>query len=63
MSYFNCPRCAISIRVRHDYLAMKHCPRCQARARVAVPLYETPKPVRPSLFRRSAFSASPQLKN
>ena len=52
MHYLNCPRCALSIRIRADYLGMTHCPRCLARARVPVPLYETPAPARPDLFRR-----------
>ncbi|MEA2479125.1 MAG: hypothetical protein QOJ07_1047 [Thermoleophilaceae bacterium] len=51
-SYYNCPRCALSIRVRAEFLAMRNCPRCMARAHLTVPLYETPEPVRPSLFRR-----------
>ena len=52
MPYLNCPRCALSIRIAADYLAMTHCPRCLARARVPVPLYETPAPARVDLFRR-----------
>ncbi len=52
MPYLNCPRCALSIRIAADYLAMRHCPRCLARARAPVPLYETPEPARVDLFRR-----------
>jgi hypothetical protein len=52
MSYLNCPRCALSIRVRAEYLQMENCPRCRGRARMTVPLYETPHPARISLFRR-----------
>ncbi|GAC1320996.1 MAG: hypothetical protein NVSMB25_14140 [Thermoleophilaceae bacterium] len=54
MPYLNCPRCALSIRIRAAFLVMRHCPRCLARARVTVPLYETPESVNPSLFRRPA---------
>jgi len=53
MSYLNCPRCALSIRVRWDYLHMTYCPRCRGRAKLAIPLYETPHPARISLFRRT----------
>jgi len=54
MSYLNCPRCALSIRIRADYLAMTNCPRCMGRNQVTIPLYETPRPARVSLFRRPA---------
>lgn len=53
-SYYNCPRCALSIKVRAPYLTLTNCPRCLARVKLAVPLYETPEPVPPSLFRRPA---------
>ena len=52
MPYLNCPRCALSIRIRADYLMIRHCPRCLARARLPVLLYETPAPARVDLFRR-----------
>ena len=52
MPYLNCPRCALSIRVRAEYLIIRHCPRCLARAQLPVPLYETPAPARVDLFRR-----------
>jgi hypothetical protein len=57
MPYLNCPRCALSIRIQATDLAMEHCPRCLGRARMPVPLYETPKPARVDLFRRTATSA------
>jgi hypothetical protein len=46
MTYQNCPRCGLSVRVRADALAPRHCPRCIARERAAVPMYGTPHPVR-----------------
>ena len=46
MTYLNCPRCALSIRVRADYLAPRNCPRCIARHHVPVPMYATPHPAR-----------------
>jgi hypothetical protein len=39
MPYSNCPRCHLSIRLRHVTLAARHCPRCLARRRVAVPMF------------------------
>ena len=52
MPYLNCPRCALSIRVRADFLTIRKCPRCLARSAAAVPMYETPEPALVSLFRR-----------
>lgn len=46
MTYLNCPRCSLTIRVRADYLAPRSCPRCIARARLAIPMYGTPHPAR-----------------
>lgn len=40
----NCPRCALAVRVRADYLKLERCPRCLARAGVSVPLYESDTP-------------------
>jgi hypothetical protein len=37
--YLNCPRCGLSIRSKPDRPAIEHCPRCIARARVAVRLF------------------------
>jgi hypothetical protein len=56
MPYLNCPRCALSIRIRAEYLAMTNCPRCLGRSQATIPLYETPQPARVSLFRRSTTS-------
>jgi hypothetical protein len=46
MPYLNCSRCGLSIRPRHRLLAIEHCPRCIARARVAVPMVESRLPAR-----------------
>jgi hypothetical protein len=40
--FLNCPRCGLSIRVRATWLAPEHCPRCLARARIAVRLFFSP---------------------
>ena len=44
-SFLNCPRCGLSIRSRASWLAVEHCPRCLARARIAVRLFSSPLPV------------------
>jgi hypothetical protein len=46
MSYLNCPRCKLSIRRSRLRVDIVHCPRCIARVRMAVPLYEAPQPER-----------------
>lgn len=46
VTYLNCPRCALSIRVGADYLASRNCPRCIARHRLPVPMYSTSHPAR-----------------
>ena len=38
----SCPRCGLSITPKVDWLAIEHCPRCLARARVAVTLSSSP---------------------
>jgi anti-anti-sigma factor len=39
MSYMNCVRCGLSVRLRTDRLAWEYCPRCQGRSGVSVPMY------------------------
>jgi len=43
-SYLHCPRCGLGIRPRVSWLAIEHCPRCVARARIAVRLVSSPLP-------------------
>jgi len=38
----SCPRCGLSIRPKIHWLAIEHCPRCLARAHVAVGLISSP---------------------
>jgi uncharacterized paraquat-inducible protein A len=44
MSYVNCPRCRLTVRVRADALAPAHCPRCAHKHGVREPVFlsETP---------------------
>jgi hypothetical protein len=51
MSYVNCPRCRLTVRLRFDALAPEHCPRCEARHGVKEPVFLTPTPSR--LFQRA----------
>jgi hypothetical protein len=63
MTFQNCPRCGLSIRLRADYLAPRNCPRCIARERMAIPMYGTPHPARLAAdhgsLTEAATSASP----
>ena len=38
MLQMRCRRCGLTLRLRNRALAVEHCPRCLARARVAVPV-------------------------
>ena len=44
MSYLNCPRCRITVRLRFDAMAPEHCPRCERKHGVREPVFlsETP---------------------
>ena len=39
--FSNCPRCGLSIRPKARGMAVEHCPRCLARARVAVKMFSS----------------------
>jgi hypothetical protein len=43
--HLNCPRCGLSVAVRPYRAAIRHCPRCVARARVVVELFSSTLPV------------------
>jgi hypothetical protein len=42
--YLNCPRCRLAMKLRVPSLAMRHCPRCVARAGMLVELFTSPLP-------------------
>ena len=42
--FLNCPRCGLSIRPKARWMTVEHCPRCLARARVAVKMFSSPLP-------------------
>jgi len=42
--HLNCPRCSLSIEVRPYRAAIRHCPRCLARARLVVELFSSTLP-------------------
>jgi hypothetical protein len=50
MTYLNCPRCKLAIPRSRTRLRLEHCPRCIARARMPIRLYEAPEPERPALL-------------
>ena len=55
MSYVNCPRCRLTVRLREDALAPEHCPRCAAKHGVHSKVYLSATPAR--LFARTAEPA------
>lgn len=46
MSYLNCPRCRLTVRLRPDAIAPEHCPRCEHRHGVREPVFLSPTPSR-----------------
>lgn len=43
-SHLICPRCGLTITPKPPWLSVEHCPRCIARARIAVTLFCSPLP-------------------
>ena len=54
MSYVNCPRCRLTVRLRVDAIAPEHCPRCERKHGVREQVFLTPTPSR--LFQRTAVT-------
>jgi hypothetical protein len=50
MSYVNCPRCRLTVRLREDSLAPEYCPRCASKHGVHSKVYLSATPAR--LFTR-----------
>jgi hypothetical protein len=42
--HLNCPRCGLSIEVRPNRAAMRHCPRCVGRSRLIIELFSSTLP-------------------
>ena len=42
--FLNCPRSSLSIRPKARWMTVERCPRCLARARVAVEMFSSPLP-------------------
>jgi hypothetical protein len=42
--FLSCPRCGLSIRPKVSRLPVEHCPRCMARARIAVKMFASTLP-------------------
>lgn len=45
MTYLNCGRCGLEIKVQADVLQIANCPRCLARNATVTPLTPSPKRV------------------
>jgi hypothetical protein len=59
MSYVNCPRCRLTVRLSHDALTPEFCPRCAAKHGVQSKVYLSPTPAR--LFARSPEVGVPEV--
>lgn len=46
MSYVNCPRCRLTVRLRPDAIAPEHCPRCERKHGIREAVYMSPAPSR-----------------
>jgi hypothetical protein len=57
MSYVNCPRCRLTVRLSVDSLAPAHCPRCEARHGLQEPVFLSSMPSR--LFERTSVPVEP----
>jgi hypothetical protein len=58
MSYMNCARCGLSVRLREDRLAWESCPRCLGRSGVSVPVYISERRAWPTLVSARAPRAT-----
>jgi hypothetical protein len=43
-TYFNCPRCGLTISPKTDWLTVDHCPRCLAHRHAAVSMFASTLP-------------------
>jgi len=59
MSYVNCPRCRLTVRLRYDALTPEFCPRCAAKHGVQSKVYLSPTPAR--LFGRTPDLDAPEV--
>lgn len=49
MSFMNCPRCGLCVRLRASYLTLERCPRCLAKRGISVTMYVSDDPHRATL--------------
>jgi hypothetical protein len=59
MSYVNCPRCRLTVRLRDDALTPEYCPRCAARHGVQAKVFLSSTPAR--LFVRPEAEPEPAM--
>jgi hypothetical protein len=57
VSFLNCPRCGLGLRLRAGWLTIEHCPRCM-RAWVSIMLFSSPLP--PAELYGGGFAPSAQ---
>ena len=59
MSYVNCPRCRLTVRLPDDALTPEYCPRCAARHGVQSKVFLSSTPAR--LFSRPGAEPEPAM--
>ncbi len=47
MSYLNCRRCGLQIKIQAAYLSIDNCPRCLARSATVSPMIRTARRIAP----------------
>jgi hypothetical protein len=52
--FLTCPRCGLRIGPRAPWLAIEHCPRCLAHARLPVKLVSSPPPSESQRYQHAA---------
>jgi hypothetical protein len=60
--YLSCPRCGLSLALKSQWPAMKHCPRCVARSRTLIELSSSPVHVHAHLIESEQRESGGELK-
>lgn len=58
MTYMNCARCGLTVRLRAEQLEWDACPRCLGRAGLSVPMYITGRRASASRFAETSPGAA-----
>lgn len=61
MSYVNCPRCRLTVRLPDDALTPEYCPRCAARHGVQEKVFLSSTPARLFVREQDTSAMEPEL--